>query len=157
VQLQQQLRALLDQEVENLQSLLEILTREYDSLARSDVAALEQGTALKNQALSIQAGLASKRHHLLSTHLGGHSDKQLADYVAGSGDAALQAAFARLSELAEQCHDNNRSNGRLIAQKQAQTRGALDILRHTDSTGATYSHAGKTSADAKTGRSLGKA
>lgn len=155
--LQQQLRALLDQEVENLQSLLDILTREYDSLARSDVASLEQGTALKNQALSIQAGLASKRHHLVTTHLGSHSDKQLSEYVARSGDASLQAAFSRLSELAEQCHDKNRSNGRLIAQKQAQTRGALDILRHTDSSSATYSHSGKAATSEKSGRSLGKA
>ncbi len=152
-----QLRGLLDQEVENLQSLKTILTREYDALVASNIEALEQVTALKNQALSIQANLANSRQRLFGGAQGGTPDDQLGQFVAASGDAGLKDLYARLSALADECHTLNRTNGRLIAQKHQQATGALDILRHTDSKGATYSLSGKTSATEQGGRSLGKA
>jgi len=157
VQPQVQLRGLLDQEVENLQSLLNILQREYDALVNSDIEALEQVTDLKNQALSIQAGLTNNRGRLVASILDSVEEDQLEQYVAASGNTQLQDLYSRLSSLAEECHARNRTNGRLIAQKQQHAAGALDILRHTDSAGATYSLSGKTSVADETGRSLGKA
>lgn len=152
-----QVRGLLDQEVENLQSLLNILRREHDALVNSDVEAIEQITGLKNQALSIQADLTNYRQRLLTNAQGGATDDPLSDYVATSDDSELEALYTRLSSLAEECHRHNRTNGRLIAQKHQLTLGALDILRRTDSKGATYSLSGKTSGPDQTGRSLGKA
>ena len=152
-----QVRGLLDQEVENLQSLLSILRREHDALVNSDVEALEQITGLKNQALSIQANLTNSRQKLLASTQGGAVNDQLADYVASGDDSTLEALYMRLSSLAEECHSQNRTNGRLIGQKHQLTLGALDILRHTDSKGATYSLSGKASGPDQTGRSLGKA
>jgi len=153
-----QVRGLLDQEVENLQSILSILQREYDALIASDITAIEQVTSLKNQALSIQAELARSRQHLLSADSHGlGTEDPLGHYVSSSGDAALLSLYERLSSLAAECHTRNRTNGRLIAQKRQQTAGALDILRHTDSTGATYSPHGEPGATEQSGRSLGKA
>lgn len=157
MQAQEQLRALLDQEVENLQSLKTILQREYDALLDSDIGALEQVTGLKNQALSIQAGLTNNRGRLVTSILGNAEEDRLAQYVAASGNTQLENLFSRLSALARQCHELNRTNGRLIAQRQQHTLGALDILRHTDSTGATYSLSGKADSADQSGRTLGKA
>lgn len=157
MQSHRQLRSLLDQEVENLQSLHTILQREYDALLKADAAAIEQGAALKNQALSIQSHLTENRRRWLSSAPGQATEIRLAEYVQDYGDAGLQALFTRLSDLAEECHTLNRTNGRLIAQRQQQTLGALDILRHTDSTNTTYSLTGKTSPADPTGRTLGKA
>ena len=123
-----QLRGLLDQEVENLQSLLSILKREYDALVGSDIEAIEQITTLKNQALTIQADLANSRQRLLARSQGGSPDEQLRHHVASSGDAQMQSLYTRLSSLADECHTLNRTNGRLIAQRHQQTVGALDIL-----------------------------
>ncbi|NND68022.1 MAG: flagellar protein FlgN [Halioglobus sp.] len=157
MQAQEQLRGLLDQEVENLQSLHNILQREYNALVNAEIEALEQVTVLKNQALSIQAGLTNNRGRLVISILGSAEEDRLAQYVAASGDAQLENLFSRLSSLAQECHELNRTNGRLIAQKQQHTLGALDILRHTDSTGSTYSFSGKTDSADQSGRTLGKA
>ncbi|MDX1734285.1 MAG: flagellar protein FlgN [Halioglobus sp.] len=156
--MQEQLQALLDQEIENLQTLLGILHREHDALVNADVDAIERITQSKNQALTAQAELTRSRRHLVQTAWGSDTDESLEQYIASFDDQSLWHSFSRLSALAMQCNDSNRTNGRLIAHKQQQTRDALDILRRTDSAATTtYSHSGRAAGSEQAGRTLGKA
>lgn len=154
---QEQLHQLLDREIENLQALRGVLHQEYEALVSADINAIEQLSDTKSQVLSVQADLTSTRRHFVESTSGNGSDESLEQYITDCGNQELLQTFSRLSALAMQCNVSNRTNGRLIAQKQQQTRSALDILRHTDSNSATYSNAGTTSASEQAGRTLGKA
>jgi flagellar biosynthesis/type III secretory pathway chaperone len=70
--------------------------------------------------------------------------------------ADLSVCFAHLVLLAQRCHESNRDNGRLILERQKQTRGALNIIRQTENSPSTYSGQGKATEQGSS-RSLGKA
>ena len=154
---QVELQALLDREVQNLQALLDILQREHSALLEADVQALERVTQSKNQLLSSQLTLLNQRKHLTLSLCGDNTEASLQGFISASGDPALAQAYEEVLALAAQSNTQNRNNGRLISQRQRYTRGALDILRHTDPGVDTYSHSGKSDAQGQAGRTLGKA
>ncbi|MFT4614822.1 MAG: flagellar biosynthesis/type III secretory pathway chaperone [Bacteroidia bacterium] len=154
---EQQLAALLSNEIDCLQKLRGILKQEYDALLQADIAALEQVTASKNVALAAQAEITQSRRNLAVQASFSDSDEGLQLLIATcKNQQELLASFSRLSELARECQATNRSNGRLILQKQQQAREALDIIRQTDPNTPTYSVQGMTTESQGT-RTLGKA
>ncbi|GAB5453033.1 MAG: hypothetical protein Hals2KO_33610 [Halioglobus sp.] len=157
MQAQLDLHRHLDQEVLNLQAILDVLRQEHTALTEADVDAIERITASKNQLLSIQLELTQSRRRLTHAVCGSATEESLGQYIESSAQPGLTQSYSRLQELAAECNLANRTNGRLITQRQQHTRGALDILRHTDSTAATYSHAGKSATEGQAGRTLGKA
>lgn len=157
MQVEEQLHGLLNQEIENLQALRGVLHQEYEALVNADISAIEQLSETKSLVLSTQAQLTDSRRRLVQNTSGNGSDENLEQFIASCDNHDLMQTFSRLTALAMQCNVSNRTNGRLIAQKQQQTRGALDILRLTDSATSTYSNAGKTSGNEQAGRTLGKA
>jgi len=172
---EQQLTLLLNSELTCLQNLLDTLNQEFEALTRSDIEALEQITLQKNTALAKQAESTISRQNfaatLISTNVtdvsGGIAGKNTAtsentkqglqQLIANyENQADLSKTINELQLLAEQCQTTNRSNGRLILQKQKHTRNALDILRQADSNPSTYSGQGDTVTKTE-GRILGKA
>lgn len=154
---EQQLTSLLNSEVTCLQALLDALNKEFDALTNSNVASLEQVTHDKNNALAKQAEASLSRQHFVTAKAHENTDKGLQQLIAGyQNQKVLSTTIGQLRSLAEQCQSINRTNGRLILQKQQHTRNALDILRQADSNPSTYSGQGDTIANGES-RSLGKA
>jgi flagella synthesis protein FlgN len=154
---EQQLTSLLNSEVTCLQVLLDTLNDEFNALTSSNVDALEQITLDKNNALAKQAEATLSRQHFVTAETHDNTDKGLQQLLSGyQTQQALSNTLLQLRSLAEQCQNLNRTNGRLILQKQQHTRNALDILRQADSNPSTYSGQGDTITSGE-GRSLGKA
>ena len=142
---EQHLADLFDLEMACLRELRDILALERSALLAGDIPALEEVTGRKGEILERQSTAAQQRR----------------TWLAGEGQALPEAAAAQrkqaLQELAQQCHEANRDNGRVIARKQQHTAAALGILRQSDAAGsATYSGAGS-AVDAGSSRLLGKA
>mgnify|MGYP005986279375 FL=1 len=172
---EQQLTILLNSELTCLQNLLNTLNQEFEALTSSDIEALEQITLQKNTALAQQAEATISRQNfaatLMSTNVTDVSENTASKNTASrenteqglqqlianyENQADLSKTITELQLLAEQCQTTNRSNGRLILQKQKHTRNALDILRQADSNPSTYSGQGDTVTRGE-GRILGKA
>ena len=159
---EQQLTLLLNNELTCLQNLLDTLNQEFEALTNSDIEALEQITLQKNTALAKQAEATISRQNfaatLMNTNVTDENTEQgLQQLIANyENQVDLSKTINKLQLLAEQCQTTNRSNGRLILQKQKHTRNALDILRQADSNPSTYSGQGDTVTRTE-GRILGKA
>ncbi|MFT6276601.1 MAG: flagellar biosynthesis/type III secretory pathway chaperone [Halioglobus sp.] len=154
---EQQFSLLLTDETTALQYLGDILKQEYQALLEGDIAVIENVTGKKNEALANQAQCMKSRKYFAAQCSADPSDtgmEQLIDSYSNSDD--LTASFALLTSLARECHDANRTNGRLIAEKQQQALLALDILRQTKKTIPTYSVQGKAD-NTPSSKSLGKA
>jgi len=152
-----QLAALFDGELACLRQLHDSLSREYEALLAADAPGIERATQAKTRALADQVKLTQRRQEYLG-HAGFEATSQDLDAGIRGCDNARQLLDLRseLSALGQQCHDANRVNGRLIAQKQQQTLGALKILRQADQNPSIYSGAGG-SVDGSSNRLLGKA
>lgn len=155
---EQQFTALLSSELTCLQNLLDTLNQEYEALASADIDALENATQQKNNDLVKQTEATIARQNFVTTIAGESSEEiRLQQLITKyQGHDNLSTTLNQLHSLAEQCQTMNRTNGRLISQKQKQTRNALDILRQADSKPSTYSDQGGTVSSAEN-RILGKA
>jgi len=155
---EQQFTTFLDNELDCLQDLLTALNQEYNALTGTDVEALENATLGKNNALAKQAEATIARQNFVITTNGKNAaeielTKLITKY---SNQTQLSTTLNQLHTTAEQCQTANRTNGKLILQKQQYTRNALDILRQADSKPSTYSGQGDT-VTKNEGRILGKA
>ena len=154
---EQQFTTLLNNELSCLKTLLDTLEREFQVLNTSDVAALEQVTQEKNNALANQATATLSRQNFVTAADCENTNQGLQQLISSyQNQQALTASIDQLHSMAEQCQNANRTNGRLISQKQQQTRNVLDILRQADSKPSTYSGQGDTVTPTE-GRILGKA
>ncbi|MEH6616199.1 MAG: flagellar protein FlgN [Porticoccus sp.] len=153
----QQLASLLNHEIACLEQLLAILDREFESLTSSDISAIEAATNDKNLALARQGKSTLTRQQFVTSSSYEDSDKGLQQLITTCDNhTELATIYAQLTSLARQCHSTNRTNGRLILQKQEQTRSALNIIRQADNNPSTYSDQGGSITNPST-RSLGKA
>tara|TARA_R110002110_G_scaffold405241_1_gene624181 strand:- start:15378 stop:15863 length:486 start_codon:yes stop_codon:yes gene_type:complete len=151
------LKQLLQNELEALRRLADVLQQEQQALLDNDVPAIEVATREKNDALAQQADGAARRADALAT-LGFVAERQtLRSFLERAADAdELLALQGALNDLAAQCHEDNRNNGRLIAQRQQQSQGALKVLRQMDGAAPTYSGSGD-AVESGASRLLGKA
>lgn len=154
--LRQALKALLRAEFATLQRLDKALETEYETLLADSPEALEQATGNKVTAIDSHREQQVQRLQWMDRESlpGDQSFASLASLV--DGEAELEDLQAQLVELANRCQENNRRNGGLILRLQERTRGALDVLRGSDSKGDLYSLSGAREHHAD-GRSLGKA
>jgi flagellar biosynthesis/type III secretory pathway chaperone len=153
----QQLLSILNQETSGLRQLLAALEQEHSALLAADIEAIETATGVKNQALEEHSKTTNTRRLHVEKNTSDPSDESLRQWVESTGERSeLTLAFARLVQLAQECQESNRNNGRLIATRQRQAQGALNIIRQTDTLPPTYSGQGKAAPSTST-RSLGKA
>ncbi len=154
---EEQLLSLFSSEVQSLRNLLAILLQEHNALTKTDIGALETATTTKNQALRIQADATKVRRTFIANAFGLQSDDEVKSIIDSCDNSQeLTALYTELTTTAKQCHEANRLNGRLIAEKHQQTLRALNVIRQTDNNMPTYSSHGKTTAGS-VGKSLGKA
>jgi flagellar biosynthesis/type III secretory pathway chaperone len=154
---EQQFSLLLTDETTALQYLDAILNQEYQALLKGDVTVIEDVTKKKNEALTNQAKCMKSRKYFAAQCCADLSYTGVEQLIASySNSDDLTASFSLLTSLAQRCHDANRTNGRLIAEKQQQALLALDILRQTNKTVPTYSVQGKATSTPSS-KSLGKA
>jgi flagellar biosynthesis/type III secretory pathway chaperone len=152
-----QFSTLLDAEIACLQSLLAALEQERQALKDGDLDSIEQATAAKHRALGNQQAATLARQDFATLCGIAGDTRSLRQQIATSGEhLALNPLQDALHQLAARCHDLNRANGRLIHQKQENTRTALGILRQTEAN-PTYSSHGDTPAISGKPRTLGKA
>ncbi|MFT6285471.1 MAG: flagellar biosynthesis/type III secretory pathway chaperone [Alcanivorax sp.] len=153
----EQLLSILNQEKGGLRQLLAALKQEHNALLAADIDAIEAATGVKNQALEEHSKTTNTRRLHVAKNTSDPSDESLRQWVESTGDSSeLTLAFSGLVQLAQDCHESNRNNGRLIVARQTQARGALNIIRQTDSLPPTYSGQGK-AAPSTGSRFLGKA
>lgn len=153
----QQLLSLLTSETACLQQLLKALEHEFKSLTSADISAIELAIKDKNQALANQAEATLSRQRFVATTSAEDSDEGLRQLVASyENHSELTQTYSELTSLARQCRNSNRTNGRLISQKQQQTQNALNIIRQAGNIPSTYSDQGGT-ITTPSSRSLGKA
>ena len=157
MQLQDQLTHLINEEIDCLQRLLGILHMEQQALSSDDISVIERTTTAKTEALSEQQSLIEMRSKLVTDASFSDTPEGLYQLVESCDNAeVLETHLTTISTLSSECYYKNRSNGRLISQRQQVTRGALDVLRQADNNTATYSGHG-TAANADHSRTLGKA
>lgn len=153
----QQLVSLLRLETTHLQHLLDALELEFESLKSGDVEAIEKSTQAKNKALAKQAEATLSRQRFVATTTANDSEAGLQQLITHCENSAeLSEVYEQLTSLATQCQNTNRINGRLILQKQQQTRSALNIIRQADNETSTYSGQGGNVSNTPS-RTLGKA
>lgn len=141
----QNLADALAQEVVCLEQLSDILVRERKALVERDPAALEQVTADKSRCLENQAR-ANRLRRAISDPLLSGADVQEANldtvFARFENYQQLTELHRRFRDVADDCQQLNRGNGRLIARQQQHTRDALKVLQRSDTQGPTYSPRG---------------
>lgn len=153
----QQLAALFNQETSSLQQLQNILQEEHEALIGKDLGAIERATSSKNRALANQADATNSRRRFATQSGADEGEAGIQQLIADCENREqLASSFSELMSLAQQCHEANRANGRLIAEKQLHAQQALNIIRQTDSNLPTYTGRGEAINTPGT-RSLGKA
>jgi flagellar biosynthesis/type III secretory pathway chaperone len=152
-----QLASLLAREIECVEQLREVLDRERLALLEADAPALEQVTREKNRVLGNQVEATRLRLEYIEQSGLAASGEPMDTFIAASDNGQeLAECRQQLQELARQCHEANRNNGRMIARKQQHTLGALGILRQSETASPTYSGVGG-ALDNRSSRLLGKA
>lgn len=149
--------AILNNEIGQVQSLLELLEREYQLLLSSPSKALETLLADKQRLLTlVEQGVAAHNRFLLQQ--GYSADRAGTEsYLHACGDnRELLAQWNRYLELVEACRSQNEINGGAVALNQRQVSLALNILLGIGDGNKTYGRSGQ-SRSTSTPNSLGKA
>ncbi len=148
---QQQIKQLLQSEIECINSLSQSLEQEYEALAEQHAEALENVVRSKQQRIQQLEVVSRQREQLL-----GSIDSINVSEAAGESkqyqfdDQQLTVLWNELVSAAENCRDKNRVNGSIVELVSRQSRHALDIL-HGIAPGSTtisetYNNEGQTKA-----------
>ncbi len=152
---QQEIKKILQTEVECAHLLLKALDLEYEALAEHHTATLEEIVQEKQEKIQ-QLEIISQQREELFASFGITFDKSNVDTdkseqnacAAFNGNGQLTSLWNELVNIAEQCRDKNRVNGRIVELVSRQSRHALDILRGiapaTSASSELYDNAGQT-------------
>ena len=133
---QQEIKQILQTEVECVHLLLKSLELEYEALAEHHSATLEEAVRDKQEKILQLEVVSKQREKLLASF-----DNANADGDAGAGENQqnkhyqfkdnnqLTELWNQLVNLAEECREKNRVNGSIVETVSRQSRHALDILR----------------------------
>ncbi len=145
---QQEIKQMLQMEVECAQLLLSALALEYKALAEHHPATLEaivQDKQVKIQQLETTS--RRREEFLVSLGITFDSINQDGDNSPGypfNGYRQLSELWEKLVNVAELCRDKNQVNGRIVELVFRQSRDALDILRGVaPDSSALYDNLGK--------------
>ena len=147
---QQEIKQILQTEVECVRLLLKSLELEYEALAEHHSAALEEAVQDKHGKIQQLEVVSRQREKLLApfdsinTDLGAEENAQNKRYQFND-NKQLTALWNELVNLAEECREKNRVNGSIVELVSRQSRHALDILRGiAPAASELYDNAGKT-------------
>ncbi|MES9940547.1 MAG: flagellar protein FlgN [Candidatus Thiodiazotropha sp. 6PLUC2] len=148
---------LLNSEIEQTQTLLELLKREFELLKAPPSIALEELTEQKKQLL-LEVEKSVSQHNQLLVSQGYSSDRKgnKAFIQQCQNSDQLDQLWRQFSSLLEACQKQNEINGGAVQLNQHQVAQALDILRGCANSDKTYGPAGE-SRPTTSSKSLGKA
>ena len=130
----QEVKQILQTEVECVHLLLKSLELEYDALAQHNSAALEEVVRDKQEKIQKLEVVSRQREKLLASFDGVNTDvnadeNQQNKRYQFNDDEQLAVLWSELVNLAEECCEKNRVNGSIVELVSRQSRHALDILR----------------------------
>ncbi len=154
---QQEIKQILQAEINCAHHLLQSLEQEYEALAEHHSSALEEAVQDKLEKIKQFEIVSKRREELLasfdslnegSTNLGVNKVMQNRNhyfYDHFKGNKQLTELWNELLNVAEQCRDKNRVNGSIVELASRQSKHALDILRGiTPDTSGLYDNTGQT-------------
>ncbi len=156
-EVQNRLSRILAQEIEQTQSLLTLLRREYELL--STPADAEMKALLEQKKLQLlQVEKSVSQHNRLLSDNGLSPNREGTEQLLKACEAAqqLQEQWQTFSSLLSECQKQNEINGGAVRLNQHQVGQALDILRGIAASEKTYGPGGQTRPNS-TSNSLGKA
>ena len=131
---QQEIKQILQTEVECVRLLLKSLELEYEALAEHNSATLEEVVRDKQERI-LQLEVISRRREDLLVSFDSASDNVNTDenlqnkHYQFNDNRQLTELWNELVDVAEQCREKNRLNGSIVELVSRQSRHALDILR----------------------------
>ncbi len=141
----QTLSDLIEQELEVANSMLGLLTQEYEALTDGDPDAIKSVSNKKIEQMRLMDQLLGTRNSFLSelglTADNHGTDKAIAGIELNSG---LQAQWDKLKSIVIKLHKQNDINGGIITIGQRRVKQALDILSGKENLSGTYSQEGET-------------
>lgn len=152
---QQEIKQILQSEVECVRLLLKSLELEYEVLAEHHSAALEDVVRDKQEIMQQLEVVSRRREKLLASFDGVNTDtdaetgeSQQNKHYQFNDDKQLTELWSELVNVAEECREKNRLNGSIVELVSRQSRHALDILRgiapDTSTASELYDNAGQT-------------
>ena len=133
---QQDLIALLQREVNQVQNLMHALEQEYTALTGEDTRLLEEIVQKKQQTIQELEQTGRQRDALLAANGSTAAEQLESASRQATGSRELDALWNELSLLAEKCQEMNRVNGSIVELASRQSRHALDILHGISPAGA---------------------
>ncbi len=143
---QQEIKEILQTEVECVQILLKTLEQEYEALAERHSTILEEVVRDKQEKVHKLEVVSRRREQLMASFDSANKDGSQRDQF--SDDEQLKKLWNELVSAAEACREKNRVNGSIVELVSRQSRHALDILHgispDTSSVSELYDNVGKT-------------
>ncbi len=131
---QQEIKQILQTEVECVHLLLKSLELEYEALAEHHSATLEEAVRDKQEKILQLEVVSKQREKLLASFDNANADagageNQQNKHYQFNDNKQLTELWNQLVNLAEECREKNRVNGSIVETVSRQSRHALDILR----------------------------
>ena len=144
---QQEIRQVIQEEIECARMLLQSLDQEYAALAEHHADALEGVVSVKQERIQQLELVSRQREKLLKPYSGETVDNNNQHYQF-NGDKQITELWNELVSVAEKCREKNRVNGSIVELVSKQSRHALDILHgilpDASSISELYNNAGQT-------------
>ncbi|MDB5906604.1 MAG: flagellar protein FlgN [Massilia sp.] len=119
----------LRNELELLNSLLELMKQERQCLISADSDGLAAITPRKSTLVQQMSVLAGQRHRALGAAGCAARDAGMEDWLAGAADEAARAVWRELLERTREGKELNRVNGMLINKQMMNTQVLLNAMR----------------------------
>ena len=131
---QQEIKQILQTEVECVHLLLKSLELEYEALAEHNSATLEEVVRDKQEKILQLEVVSRQREKLLASFDSANADveadeSQQSRRYQFNDNKQLTELWNELVKVAEECREKNRVNGSIVELVSRQSRHALDILR----------------------------
>ncbi|WP_404363032.1 flagella synthesis protein FlgN [Marinobacter sp.] len=124
-----ELKQLLDEDIQNLRDLTSTLHAEKEALRASDIKAIEPLTQAKNSLLEQVRERAKRKIHLLVAMGYRPQTGEPSQFIRSAGIGELTALWQSAEEELKACKELNGRNGRIVGHLQQRLGRLTDIFR----------------------------
>ncbi len=152
-----QIQQIINNEIDVMQSLVQLLEEEQQVLINNESEKLETITPNKNQLLSKVVELEKSRGQaILQLGLSNDADGMRQLFAANSSNVELTNAWQSLLSLSGTAQEQNKNNGLLINRQLSKNQAALNILQSGSAhqAGSMYGADGQSKMKSNTGRGI---
>ena len=138
-----ELKTLLNEDIRQLDALVDLLLREKEALASSDIAPLQELTEEKNRILGAIRDRARQKIHLL-VDIGFRPDTgEPSRFIRAAGMDDLYQLWKTADHKLRECQSLNQNNGRVVGHLQKRLARVTDIFRGASSQQKLYGAQGQ--------------